>query len=276
MKKQSRARQRRDRSVSATEFDVSSNETTIEATGPLRRRTFRSRSFSMPKLAKKRSSSGSSRRSSVSAIEVAEDERLLCKFSLTDLVGEKYLRKGHVHLKYPYVLYFLIDSILEHGGLEAEGIFRLSIATNEKHRCISLLNSGIYDLKTKNPYTYAVLLKEFLVSTREPLIDYESATKSKLVEQKAGDLFASMSQVHQESLKAVFRLIRTFDQPHVVAQTLMKKESLLMILTAALLRPPADVSSMDVLRFQQRDVAIVTSLYDDWNLFKICGEYDGY
>lgn len=71
----------------------------------------------------------------------------------------------------PTVMNALLRKIETCGGFEAEGIFRISVATAVKKEAMRRLHAYDYALPQEDPYLHAALLKEWLMRLPDPLIN---------------------------------------------------------------------------------------------------------
>jgi len=77
--------------------------------------------------------------------------------------------------KLPAILTFLANTVIELGGCETEGIFRISADVDACFELRLQLENGIYDrslTKTKDPHVYANVLKMWLGELEDPLIPH--------------------------------------------------------------------------------------------------------
>ncbi len=206
--------------------------------------------------------------------------------SLEDLMAAQ--KQSHPDLLVPEVLPYLIDLLNSTGGLKSEGIFRLSIASNELQTHLGKLAAGRRDLETKDPNVCAVILKHFFRHLPEPLCpdfaacmavcnDYAlhdtsaSLRRRKEMQSPLLALFSestvalledvwsrSMSEHARQAAKLLFRLFNTLLLTEKA--TKMSLDNLALVFVNGVLRDP-DPSAMSALASQPSCQRFVTHLF---------------
>lgn len=205
--------------------------------------------------------------------------------SLEDLMAAQ--KFSHPDLVVPEVLCYLMDRLAATGGLRSEGIFRLSIASNELQTHLGKLAAGRRDLETEDPNVYAVLLKHFFRHLPEPLCPDFGACMAVCKDHALHDTSASlrrrketqspllslfsestvallealwgrMSEHARQSAVLLFRLFNTLLLTEKA--TKMSLDNLALVFVNGVLRDP-DPSAMSALASQPSCQCFVTLLF---------------
>lgn len=206
--------------------------------------------------------------------------------SLDDLMNAQ--QRAHSAHLVPEIVPFLTQRLVECGGLTSEGIFRLSIASNELQVHLNTLSKGVCELGSKDPNVYAVLLKHFFRNLPEPLCpdfaaclkiveDYATHDTSASLRRRKGtsplleafsestsalleELWKGMSENRRSLSVYLFKLFSLLLQPEHERCTKMSLENLAVVFIGGILRDP-DPSPMSALVSQPNCQQFVCLFY---------------
>ncbi len=169
-------------------------------------------------------------------------------------------RETHPDLGLPYVVHYLCSQVLVLGGQRSEGIFRISVNSDDLDLFSKNFDRGNYKLPPKDPNYPAVLLKHYLrnlpeVSLRiffffffflrvsqsisQPLCpDYGRCLEAAHSDELVGEVFFSLPTVTQNVIKYLSNFICLLGDAKYVAQTKMEVTALCIVFTPATLKNP--------------------------------------
>jgi hypothetical protein len=113
---------------------------------------------------------------------------------------------GTSELKYPRIVHVCIQDIIRKGGLTSQGIFRLSIPSDELGGLCAQFDTGNYVIRSQDPNSAACLLKKWLRDLAEPVFPealYPEVTPAH-----------AQTQTHRKIHTQVLRTGQIRDVPH--------------------------------------------------------------
>lgn len=163
-------------------------------------------------------------------------------------------------LKVPFIVHFCCEKVFEFGGKQSEGIFRISVDSEDLEKLVASFDRGNYSFvqhksndKTSQSARYdpndpAVLLKYFLRHLPEPLIPpYDECiqiAKKGLNDPDLDKLFESLPKNNQELLIALSLFFAELSDPANVAHTKMTLEGLAVVIVPLVFRStPVDYAT---------------------------------
>lgn len=167
----------------------------------------------------------------------------------------------------PRVLVHLIKQIEVTGGLETEGIFRLSVTTDAKKMAMAALHAGLLDSTSPDPHLYCVLLKEWFRRLPSPLVpSYDKCITLAKCTDKASqeELLEEIWSDTSIPAKAVLRKVFDFIEAAVLHEktTRMNDSSLCLVFAPGILRPAVEQSALDMLRDQPLSQKALLMIYE--------------
>jgi hypothetical protein len=164
-------------------------------------------------------------------------------------------RDTHRELSVPFVVHNLCSQVLLLGGHRSEGIFRISINSDDLDTYSKNIDRGDYKLPPKDPNYPAVLLKHYLRNLPEvtllvfflisfslllqPLCpEYGRCLAAAGSDLLVADVFASLSGITQNLIKYLANFICLLGDPKFVTQTKMTVEGLCIVFTPATIKNP--------------------------------------
>lgn len=135
--------------------------------------------------------------------------------SLEDIMIQQ--RKDYPNVNIPRVMAIMCDCIIESGGENTEGIFRIASNMDKVYQQKVLLEKGVSQLeKNRDPHVPACLLKTWLQELQDPVIpnDYYD-----LIIKNDGDIKAlsysieKLPDVNRNSLYYLIRFLRRIGNP---------------------------------------------------------------
>lgn len=171
----------------------------------------------------------------------------------------------HASLELPLIVPTLLRSIYENDGMHSEGIFRLSVGSEELTRIRRQLESGDFGLKEGNPHVAACLLKSWfrdLLSPVFPWSVYERCIQVGQVEPWDSDnpgcaiqvktIMQDLPPLHEKIVALLFGFLkRLADEPTYVAKTRMNLANLALVFSPGLVRSEKN-DPMQMLQGQTR------------------------
>ena len=141
--------------------------------------------------------------------------------------------------KVPFVVHHCCCQVVATGGLTSEGIFRISIASDDVELYSKNFDRGDYSLPAKDPNYAAVLLKHYLRSLPEPLCpDYETCLAAAKSDDLLAKMFASLPEVNRNVLRYLANFVCLLGDAKYVAKTKMEVPALCIVFTPATLKNP--------------------------------------
>ena len=161
--------------------------------------------------------------------------------SLNDIM-ERQKSGPHASLPVPYVVHYLCCKVLELKGNESEGIFRISIASEDIELYAKRFNAGDYSLPPKDPNYPAVLLKQFLRRLPSPMCPAYDQCLAARSDGAVATIFASLPMHNQNLLKYLSNFISLM--MNYEADTKMGLEGFCVVFSpACLVNPVFDYAS---------------------------------
>jgi len=167
----------------------------------------------------------------------------------------------------PQIMTELIDGVFNNGGMQHEGIFRLSITTEVKAEAMQSLHDFEPLKDYKDPHVFAVLLKEWLKRLGEPLVDYATFIQVAKDAEDEGDikgiaeLWEKMPDLNQEVVRKLMSTIRRMDDEEFVKKTKMNWKNFCIVFAPGIVRTTAELSPLDMLRDQPLQQKAMEMLY---------------
>lgn len=161
-------------------------------------------------------------------------------------------------LDVPYLLVRFAADVIALKGQQEEGIFRLSVGTEEVAQMVHQINSdNNYALVRRDPNVAAVMMKRYLRDLPQPLCpDYDEAIA--LVKKEPKDdagiqaLYDSLPEANRNVIKFIANFIYKMTRPEVVAATRMDVNNYAIVFTPGVLRSASvDLSAMANQQFEQ-------------------------
>jgi hypothetical protein len=177
------------------------------------------------------------------AVSLASKERkVLFQASITDIMHQQ--QKDHPDLQIPLIFIILIKAIeLNDGGINSEGIFRISPNHKEIQDTIECFEADLVQFETLNPFLATGVLKRWLRELKEPLISfslYQSCLALGMQKVQDADqynyLISQIPVPNQIMLKALINLARKIESNKVI--TKMNFSNLAIVLGPSILRSP--------------------------------------
>lgn len=179
----------------------------------------------------------------------------------------------------PRVLEFLTRAIIDLGGFNCEGIFRLCADMDKVFELRCRIEKDKYELKNiKDPTVPAALLKLWFRELEEPIIlpsyyqaciDIVSHRKetdeSKTLPQKALDVIKQLPPIHYQVLSYLVIFLQKFLDPKIISITKMDVTNFALVFTPNLIRCPHK-DRIDILKYtilEQRFVGALLTIPEE-------------
>lgn len=176
-------------------------------------------------------------------------------------------------LKVPYLLVRFAADVMALNGQKEEGIFRLSVGTEEVAQMVHRINSeNDYTLVRRDPNVAAVMMKRYLRDLPTPLCpDYDRAiavAKAHEADEVFSDILDSLPECNQAVIAFIANFIALMTSPAVVAATRMDINNYAIVFTPGFVRSATvDMSAMANQAFEQeftvRMVALARKRWPD-------------
>lgn len=158
----------------------------------------------------------------------------------------------------PLVVIFLVESIEKLGGLETEGIFRLSPMAKELNYARKKIEGGDFSLKHlgTDPHVPAALLKEWMRGLSTPLLEARHITEFEACQ----DLFYVLPAVNFQVLRYISQFCQKILSPETQQKTRMNLDNLGIIFAPCFFR----IENMAFLQSKIKFTCwIISSLYKE-------------
>ncbi len=176
---------------------------------------------------------------------------------------------AHPNLDVPYILRVLISAICARGGLNTEGIFRISHQKDELEKMRQQFENGDYTITSSSPHAPAALLKEWLRDLSEALIPNEQYSEAIAITRAAGSdtptaaavltLFDKLDQINRNVIRDIALLCAEISSVENQKINRMSLENLAIVFAPSFLRNPSE-NPMEILNNTKYEVRFVTSL----------------
>ncbi len=171
-----------------------------------------------------------------------------------DAAGDPVHRMLAQRFRLPWCLVLLCDALLQAGGQQTEGCFRLSGSTSEVARVRADLNRGAFSLANSaplrdavtSPHTLATLLKQFCRSLSPSLVPADLADRVRQHPAAAPitDALELLPAEHRAAIAFLTRFVQQhFLEPDVVQKTKMGLDNLTLILGPCVFGDHTDATS---------------------------------
>jgi hypothetical protein len=171
-----------------------------------------------------------------------------------DATGDPVHRMLAQRFRLPWCLVLLCDALLQAGGQQTEGCFRLSGSTSEVARVRADLNRGAFSLANSaplrdavtSPHTLATLLKQFCRSLSPSLVPADLADRVRQHPAAAPitDALELLPAEHRAAIAFLTRFVQQhFLEPDVVQKTKMGLDNLTLILGPCVFGDHTDATS---------------------------------
>ena len=171
------------------------------------------------------------------------------KFDLDNLM--EIQQKSFPLLEIPRLVIYLTEKVIQLGGKESEGIFRLSIRMEDKIRLVEEMKcNGFVNLsEEKDPNVPAVILKQFFAELPQPLFsNYEECLKVCSPEDFE-KLVLSLPLVNKNVLIHISRFVQEMTEESVRNVTKMNLSNLCLVFSPGMLRNPS--TDVEILMIKQ-------------------------